>query len=163
MTWRTTLRQADAAAVHALVRDTGFFSEEEQQVAVELVEERLAKGAASGYEFVFADAADNPGELLAYACYGPVPATASSYDLYWIAVAPSQQGKGLGGSLLREVERCALESGASQMFLDTSGRAQYAPTRAFYLRMGYRVAGTLEDFFAAGDAKVIFAKRLASH
>ena len=163
MTWRKTVRQSDAAAVHALVMDTGFFSQEEQLVAVELVDERLAKGAASGYEFVFADGADKPGELLAYACYGPVPATESSYDLYWIAVAPSQQGKGLGGSLLREVERCAMQSGASQMFLDTSGRAQYAPTRAFYLRMGYRVAGTLEDFFAAGDDKVIFAKRLGQH
>jgi len=163
MNWRKTPRKGDMAAVHALVRDTGFFSEEEQQVAVELVEERLAKGAASGYEFVFADATDKPGELLAYACYGPVPATVSSYDLYWIAVAPSQQGKGLGGSLLRETERCAREAGASQMFLDTSGRAQYAPTRAFYLRMGYRVVATLEDFFAPGDDKVMFAKRLAKH
>ena len=150
-------------AVRALVSDTGFFSEEEQLVAIELVEERLAKGAASGYEFVFADATGKPGELLAYACYGPVPATESSYDLYWIAVAPSRQGKGLGGRLLREVERCALKSGASQMFLDTSGRAQYMPTRAFYLRMGYRVVATLEDFFAPGDDKVMFAKRLGQH
>ena len=78
-------------------------------------------------------------------------------------MAPSQQGKGLGGRLLLEVERRALACGASQMFLDTSGRAQYEPTRAFYLRMGYRVAGTLEDFFAAGDDKVIFAKRLGRH
>ena len=78
MTWRTKLRPGDVAAVHALVRDTGFFSEEEQLVAVELVEERLAKGAASGYEFVFADAADRPGELRASACDGPVPATESS-------------------------------------------------------------------------------------
>ena len=161
MTWRRELQAGDAAAVHALVRDTGFFSEEEQQVAVELVEETLAKGAASGYEFVFADAADQPGVLLGYTCYGPVPATESSYDLYWIAVAPSQQGKGLGGRLLRETERYAQEAGATQMFLDTAGRDQYAPTRAFYLRMGYRVAATLEDFFAAGDDKVIFAKRLA--
>ncbi len=162
MSWRNAPQQSDTAAVHALVRDTGFFSEEEQLVAVELVEETLAKGAASGYEFAFSDATESPGTLLAYACFGPIPATESSYDLYWIAVTPSQQGKGLGGRLLREVERSALESGASQMFLDTSGRDQYAPTRAFYQRMGYRVAATLQDFFAPGDDKVIFVKQLDS-
>jgi GNAT superfamily N-acetyltransferase len=160
MSWRKTLQQSDASAVGTLVQETGFFSEEETQVAIELVEETLTRGSASGYEFVFADAPGNTGKLLAYACFGPVPATRSSYDLYWIAVTPVQQGKGLGGQLLQEVERCALESGATQMYLDTSGRPQYAPTRAFYLSQGYQVAATLKDFFAPGDDKVMFVKYL---
>jgi len=160
MSWRKTLQPGDASAVHALVGETGFFSEEEQLVALELVEETLARGAASGYQFVFADEPGDSGKLLAYACYGPVPATRSAYDLYWIAVTPSQQGHGLGGRLLKEVERCALEAGATQMHLDTSGRPQYAPTRAFYLRQGYQVAATLRDFFAPGDDKVMFVKYL---
>ena len=46
------------------------------------------------------------------------------------------------------------------MYLDTSGRAQYAPTRAFYERKGYRVAARLEDFFAPGDDKVIYVRTL---
>lgn len=160
MTWRTTLQKSDASAVHVLVGETGFFSEEEQQVAVELVEETLLKGRASGYDFVFADMPGDPAKLLAYACFGPIPATLSSYDLYWIAVSPSQQGKGLGGRLLREVEHRAHESGATKMFLDTSGRPQYTPTRVFYERMGYQVEATLKDFFAPGDDKVIYARRL---
>ncbi len=163
MLWRKVLQASDAPAVGTLVRETGFFSEEEAHVAVELVDETLARGSASGYAFVFADAPDEPGKLLGYACYGPIPATASSFDLYWIAVTPAQQGHGLGGRLLQEVERCAAESGASQMYLDTSGRDQYAPTRAFYLRMGYQVAATLKDFFAPGDDKFIFVKHLLEH
>ncbi len=55
MRWRLTLQESDAAAVHALVAETGFFSESEQQVAVELVEETLSRSAASGYQFVLAD------------------------------------------------------------------------------------------------------------
>ncbi len=160
MLWRKALQQSDAAAVGALVRETGFFSEEEQQVAIELVEETLLRGAASGYEFVFTDDSDHPGKLLGYACFGPIPATRSSYDLYWIAVAPSQQGKGLGRKLLHEAERCAVESGATQMYLDTSGRPQYVPTRSFYEHTGYQVAATLKDFYAPGDDKVIYSKRL---
>lgn len=160
MPWRRVLQESDASAVGALVRETGFFSEEERLVAIELVEETLLHGTDSGYEFVFRDDPDNPGKLSGYACFGPIPATCSSYDLYWIAVAPSQQGQGLGRQLLREAEHCALESGATQMFLDTSGRQQYKPTRAFYEHSGYRVAATLKDFYAPGDDKIIYSKYL---
>jgi len=160
MLWRETVLQSDAPAVLALVRATDFFSEEEQQIALELVEETLLHGRASGYDFIFVDAPASPGKLLAYACFGPIPATLSSFDLYWIAVAPSEQGKGLGGKLLLESERRARESGATRMFLDTSGREQYTPTRAFYERMGYQVADTVKDFYAPGDDKVIYAKHL---
>ena len=160
MRWRVSLQKSDAVAVHALVAETGFFSEPEQLVAVELVEEALAHGKGSGYEFVLADMPGRPGMLLGYTCFGPIPATKSSYDLYWIAVAPGHQGKGLGGKLMRKTERLAREHKATHMFIDTSGRAQYAPTRAFYRRMGYHKEATIRDFYAPGDDKVIYAKRL---
>jgi YVTN family beta-propeller protein len=31
------------------------------------------------------------GQTLGYACFGPVPMTASSYDLYWIVVTPDDR------------------------------------------------------------------------
>lgn len=157
--FRTGLRAGDSDAVRALVQATGFFSAEEVDVAVELVDEAGTKGSAAGYEFVFADAPGD-GALLGYACFGPIPATASSYDLYWIVVAPNQQGRGLGRKLIREAERAAAGMGATRMYVDTSGRGQYAPTRAFYEAAGYHRAAVLEDFYAPGDAKVIYAKDL---
>ena len=42
---------------------------------------------------------------MGYACYGPIAVTIGSYDLYWIAVDQSCQGKGLGKVLLAEAER----------------------------------------------------------
>lgn len=162
MHWRVTLQESDAAAVYALVTETGFFSESEQRIAIELVEETLSMGKESGYEFVFADMPDEPGDLLGYTCYGPIPDTASSFDLYWIAVSPAQQRTGLGSALLRETERLALQQDATRMFVDTSGREQYAPTRNFYERMGYREEARLIDFYAPGDDKVIYAKTLLS-
>jgi ribosomal protein S18 acetylase RimI-like enzyme len=160
MNWRTDVQASDAVAVRSLVADTGFFSAEEIAVAVELVDETLIRGKASGYEFVFAEAAGSRGKLLGYSCFGAIPATASSFDLYWIAVAAGKQRGGLGGELIRESERQAKAMGATQMFVDTAGREQYAPTRAFYERMGYRKAAVLDDFYAPGDAKVIYAKML---
>ena len=139
---------------------TGFFSPEELDVAVELVDEAQRRGKSSGYEFVFADQPGRPDRIIGYACFGPIPATESSYDLYWIAVAPESQRDGLGARLIQESERAARSQGATQMFVDTAGREQYAPTRAFYERMGYRKVAILDDFFAPGDAKVIYARTL---
>jgi GNAT superfamily N-acetyltransferase len=160
MQWRSTLQASDAVAVGTLVAATGFFSADERLIAIELVEETLARGKDSGYEFLFADDPERRGQLLAYTCYGPIPATQSSFDLYWIAVAPGQQRQGIGQQLMRETERLARKQGAARMFVDTAGRAGYAPTRAFYERMGYHVEASITDFYAAGDAKLIYAKNL---
>jgi hypothetical protein len=42
--------------------------------------------------------------------------------------------------------------------VDTSQRVQYASTRAFYERCGYRLETVLKDFYAAGDGKAIYCK-----
>ena len=160
MQWRTDVKASDVEAVRALVAETGFFNDDEVLIAVELVEESLAKGKASGYEFVFADHPDIENALLGYTCYGHTAGTQSSYDLYWIAVSPSHQGHGTGSRLMRESERLAFAAGATQMYLDTSGREQYQSTRAFYERLGYEKAAVLKDFFAHGDDKVIYVRKL---
>jgi GNAT superfamily N-acetyltransferase len=158
--WRLSPRRSDITAVPDLLGETGFFSQEEQRVASELVQDALSLGSASDYQFVLIDAPGDPGKLLAYACFGHIPMTLASHDLYWIAVAPSQQGKGLGGKALHEAERRAALAGAKRMYADTSGREQYAPTRAFYERMGYEKAAVLNDFFAPGDDKIIYVRTL---
>ncbi|MCU0590017.1 MAG: GNAT family N-acetyltransferase [Desulfobacterales bacterium] len=147
----------DPAAVRRLVEATGYFTRVEADVAEELVNERLSRGPASGYHFVFAELDE---KLAGYACYGPVPMTVSSYDLYWIVVSPEFQGKGVGRILLEETERLARQSGGTRLYADTSGRAQYGSTRAFYDRVGFRREALLEDFYALGDAKVIYSKPL---
>jgi ribosomal protein S18 acetylase RimI-like enzyme len=157
--YREEVRPEDREAVGRLVRATGFFSEEESGIAVELVDERLAKGEASGYLFLFAE---EEARLSGYACFGPIPGSLHSCDLYWIAVDPNGQGRGIGKKLLAESERLMAERGARRVYADTSSRPQYEPTRAFYLACGYRQEAFLPDFYAPGDGKVIFVKLLVS-
>lgn len=154
---RSTPRPDDPARVRALVAATGFFSAEEERIAEELVEERLAQGEASGYFFVFAD---RGASIAGYTCYGPIPQTRTSYDLYWIAVHPDAQAGGLGRRLLRETEQRIRAAGGERVYAETSSRPQYLPTRAFYERCGYRTAALLADFYAPGDGKVIYEKVL---
>ncbi|MEW6334180.1 MAG: GNAT family N-acetyltransferase [Thermodesulfobacteriota bacterium] len=155
--FRREVRPEDREAVERLVRTTGYFSREECAIAVELVDERLTKGNTSGYSFLFTEAGN---ELIGYSCFGPVPGTAHSYDLYWIAVAPHAQGRGLGRKLLDESERLMAGQGARRVYAETSSRSQYKPTHAFYLACGYVQEAFLSDFYAPDDGKIIFVKIL---
>ena len=155
--YREELIPGDREMVGRLVRATGFFSEDEASIAEELVDERMMKNEASGYFFLFAE---EGGRLLGYTCFGPIPGSVHSFDLYWIAVAPEAQGRGLGKKLMAESERIMAARGARRVYADTSSRPQYEPTRAFYRSCGYTQEALLADFYARGDGKAIFVKIL---
>jgi ribosomal protein S18 acetylase RimI-like enzyme len=155
--FRDELRPSDPAAIRALAEATGFFSAEEVAIAGELAEARFGQGLASGYHFLLAEP---EGRLDGYVCFGPIPLTRASFDLYWIVVHPSAQRRGLGRRLMAEAEAAIAGLGGSAVYVDTSTRPQYAPTRAFYRRLGYREAATFPDFYAPGDGKLVLVKRL---
>lgn len=157
LSYRAEVRGEDADSVSQLVEATGFFSVEEIGIARELVEERLLRGEESGYFFLFAEVGH---DLAGYACFGPIPGTMRRFDLYWIAVQPYLQGKGIGRALLQAAERAMKETGAGRIYVDTSSRPQYESTRRFYESCGYREEAVLEDFYAPGDGKIIFKKDL---
>jgi len=157
MSYRTEARSEDRQAVRAILESTGFFYPEEIGVAVELVEERLQRGEASGYHFEFAEVG---GLVAGYTCYGPIACTQASFDLYWIGVHQEHRRSGLGRALLARAEGQIRRLGGQRVYVETSSRAQYDPTRRFYLACGYRLEAQLEDFYAPGDGKTIFLKVL---
>lgn len=155
LSWRLNPVPEDVERIRRLVHLTGFFNDEEVAVAAELVEESLTKGDAGGYYFVLAE---QYGRLAGYTCYGPIPGTRNSYDLYWIAVHPDFQRKGLGRRLLEKTEKRCRKAGANRIYVDTSQRDQYIGSRAFYENNGYRLESILKDFYAPDDGKVIYCK-----
>jgi D-alanine-D-alanine ligase-like ATP-grasp enzyme/ribosomal protein S18 acetylase RimI-like enzyme len=154
---RSTPRPSDAADIRRIVAATGLFRPPELDVAVDLVETRLAKGPASGYEFVFAEQA---GQVVGYACFGKNTLTISSFDLYWIAVEPQLHGQGVGRLLLAEAERQIAAAGGTRIYIETSHRPDYVATRGFYERCGYTLATVLDDYYAPGDSKAVYVKAL---
>lgn len=155
---RYEVRHSDRGAVRVIVERTEFFRADEVDVAVELVDEHLVRGLATGYHFVFAEM---EGAVIGYVCYGPIACTVASYDLYWIAVDPAQQGKGIGRELIQATEARIAAAGGRRIYIDTSGQPKYAPTRAFYERSGFRCAARLVDFYALGDDRLIYEKIVA--
>jgi ribosomal protein S18 acetylase RimI-like enzyme len=154
--YRTTTCKEDEKNIREIVTSTGFFNKEEIDIAVELVTENLQRGdEASGYYFIFAEI---DGKTVGYSCFGPIPATKFSYDLYWIAVHEKNRGIGIGKKLMAESEKTIKDMGGQRIYIETSSREQYDPTRAFYLSCNYQTAAILEDFYAPGDSKYIFLK-----
>ncbi len=157
ITWREDPRPTDMETVGSIVVSSGFFSEAEIEVAKELVQERLNKGISSGYHFLFAE---RRGGVIGYACFGPIPCTVESYDIYWIALRNELRGAGIGQEILRRTEDKIREMGGKRIYVETSSRPQYEPTRSFYRRCAYRVEAVLKGFYSPEDDKVIFIKML---
>jgi len=89
-----------------------------------------------------------------------IPATAGSYDLYWIAVTQSLRGQETGKRLLQKTEEMIRDLGGRNIYAETSSRPQYAPTRHFYEKCGYLPEAFLKDFYSPGDSKIIYSKPL---
>ena len=135
----------------------GVFRDDEIAVALEVFDASRKPGQTD-YQTL---GADLDGRLVAWVCWGHTPCTEGTWDLYWIAVDPAAQGAGFGSALMEEVES-RLAGVARLIVVETSGRAAYAPTRAFYQARGYRMAAVVPEFYAAGDAQVIFTKAPAA-
>lgn len=155
LTFRTEVRPSDRDAVRRIVESSGYFNPDEVDVAVDLVDENLAKGEPSGYHFVFAELDD---EVAGYGCVGPIACTQSSFDFFWIAVQEGVRGKGVGRQLVEACEARMRQLGATRIYVETSGREQYASTRHFYLACAYQEVAVFPDFYAPGDAKVVYLK-----
>mgnify|MGYP006209267511 CR=1 FL=1 len=115
-------------------------------------------GPGQDYHAVGAFTRDD--RLLGYACWGASPCTRGTWDLYWIAVSPDAQGRGIGTLIMQEVERRLTRADARLVLIETSSTEPYAPTRAFYEARGYTEVARVPDFYLDGDDRVILARRL---
>jgi len=148
----------DTPTLVPLAEQTGVFKPLEIQALREVLDDYHAFNRAHGHRCV---TLEREGKVLGFAYYTPEAMTDRSWSLWWIAVLPGQQGRGLGGELLHFVEGDIRAAGGRMLFIDTASLAHYEPTRKFYLKHGYEVTGVLGDFYADGDDKVVFRKRLA--
>jgi len=141
-----------------LLRGTGFFREEEILVALEVFDDALHPHGTSAYQsFVLAEG----DAVLGWICWGATPGTRGTYDIYWLAVENHHHKMGYGSLLLHFAEENIREAGGHLICIETSGSNQYRPTCQFYLRRGYRKTARINNFYAPGDAKVIYTKEIA--
>jgi ribosomal protein S18 acetylase RimI-like enzyme len=157
LNYRSHLLKTDNEAFFEILKSTGVFYDFEIDVALEIVNTFLSDGENSGYYFYVAE---QDGKVMGYVNFGSTPCTKASWDIYWIAVNKEFQNHGLGSILLKMAENKIAELGGENIWIETSSRPDYKPTRKFYIKMGYERTCELQNFYAKGDNKIIFVKHL---
>jgi GNAT superfamily N-acetyltransferase len=151
------LRPEDRQSIERILRAVGVFREPEVQIGLELVDETFQPGPSTDYRWFVADRA---GAVVGFACFGPVPLTEGTFDLYWIAVEPGSQGSTVAEMLDEAVTTAVRSLGARWLLAETSSLPEYGRAHRFYARRGYRLVGKIEDFYRPGDDRLTFGKRL---
>ena len=114
---------------------------------------------AGGYVFlVYRDG----GRMLGYACFGRHSLTDGAFDLYWIAVDPAAQGRGIGRALLARIEAEVRNRNGYLLVVETSSAKPYAAARHLYESNGYHCEAVIHDFYGRGDHLQVFVKDLGS-
>lgn len=154
---RDHLIATDRSAILRIVTAVGNFRPEEVAVAMELVDFGLSVDDR-GYHF--AVALGEADEVWGYASFGHASMTDAVYDLYWIAVDPARQGRGVGGALLRAVERSVAARGGRMLLIETESGDGYAAARRLYSAAGFTEQARIRDYYYPGADKVIFGRSI---
>ena len=146
----------DKSAVMRILKNTPEFTPPEVILADEVIDSYLFNPTQSGY---FILVAELESSIVGYICYGPTPVTEGTWDFYWLAVAHDIQGQGIGRKLMEAAEEKVKQAKGRLIVLETSSKPGYEKTNRFYLRLGYKEAARIKDFYMVGDDQIIYEKR----
>jgi ribosomal protein S18 acetylase RimI-like enzyme len=150
---------ADTPAIIALAIATGMFLVDEVEPLREVLDGFHASRLGADHRLdVWADVVG--GKPIGVVYFGPNTMCDRTWDLWMIAVAPERQGQGIGSELIRFVEAHVRAGDGRLLFIETSSLPKYDATRMFYTKHGYAEVAHIPDFYADGDSKVIFSKRV---
>ena len=154
------LIENDREKIKDILIDTDNFNEEEIKIALELIDVYINDKDQKDYE-IFTDVSEEEeSNIKGYICIGPRPLTEGTYDLYWIAVNPKVQSKGVGSGLIKFIEDHIKEKNGRLILIETSGKESYEKERKFYEKNLYEELVNIRDFYRQGDGLVIYGKYL---
>ncbi len=149
---------SDREIFREILSSSGYFYDFEIETALSLLDETLENGEKeSGYYWI---KVIDDGHVLGFANYGPNPCSVHSWDLYWIAVHENYRNRHAGSLLLKCVEEQVAKLGGRILWIETSGRPLYEPTRHFYARNNYELEGSLRDYYGPDDPKLVYRRIL---
>jgi ribosomal protein S18 acetylase RimI-like enzyme len=148
---------ADTPALVALSTSSGLFQAADAAAIREMLDEYHAANSAQGHHIL---AYDDGGSLVGIAYFAPKAFTDRVWELLMIAVDESRHRQGIGSQLLRAVEEAVWERNGRLLLIETSDKASFERTRLFYRQHGYSEVARIPDYFADGDGKASFLKRV---
>ncbi len=151
------MTRSDKPAVMRFLQVIPEFKPGEVVVAEEVIDSYLGNPSESGFH---AFVAEVDSSVMGYICYGPTPLTEGTWDIYWMAVTPEEQGHGLGKALLAFAEAKIEDAQGRLILIETASKPEYEKTQRFYHSQGYELISRIPDFYAPEDDKLTLQKRL---
>lgn len=137
------------------VQAAGMFRFKDTSIALSVMREKLAN--LWDYDI---KVAGFKGLILGFIAYGKADLSDNFYDLYWMAVRPSYQGKGVGKALLNNMENHIKSCDGKAVLLETSSKECYNSAKRLYEKSGYKNIAQIDDFYSKGEHKLIYRKDL---
>lgn len=149
------LQAEDKDQLVLIIDRTMNFTNEEKNVAVELIDEAIKSKTQEYYNFYVCET-DN--KIVGYYCIGKRALTDGVFDIYWIVVDSTLQNKGIGKQLLEHAENFAKDNNGRWVLAETSSKDNYNATRNFYFRNDYSIVSQIKDFYTLNDNLIVFGK-----
>lgn len=150
------MKPDDMSLLMHIVHQVDVFNQEDCKIAKEVLNTYLKYGSLSEYYVLVALRNDL---LMGFICYGPVPLTTGTWDIYWLAVAPEARHQGAGKQLMAAAEKEMENASGRICLIETSSRPGYESARSLYTACGYQITAQIADFYFPGDDKLIYIKR----
>lgn len=100
------------------------------------------------------------GEVLGLAYCVPEPMTDGAWNLKAIGTRPDRHRQGVGRRLMASTEERLRHAGQRLLVVDTSSSPEQEVACRFYRGLGYEEEARIRDFWAPGEDKITFTKRL---
>jgi N-acetylglutamate synthase-like GNAT family acetyltransferase len=143
----------DIPSLQSVIDETGLFPSE---MLPDMIE-----GFFSGDEHQSLWLTCEKDEEIIGFCYAiPEQLTNGTWNMLAIAVHPLKQGGGVGSTIVKHLESALHQRGHRVLIAETSGTDVFSTTRAFYRKNHYTEEARIRDFWAEGDDKIVFWKRL---
>jgi len=152
------LISGDREKLRQMIIGTSVFTDEEVDVALELIDIVLGDKKQKDYKIVCA--VNEQDEPIGYICYGPIPMTEGAFDLYWIVTDPIVQGQKIGTNLLDYLVEEVRQLKGRLILADTSSIPPYEKANRFYLKKGFQEVARITDYYWEGNDRITYCKRI---
>lgn len=152
-----SISPADTESLVALSGRSGVFKTEELGAIQEMLDVYHATKVGSGHQIL---TYDEGGTLLGIAYFCPKEFTERVWELLMIAVDTARHRHGIGSRMLLAVENAVRIANGRLLLIETSDKSSFEQARQFYRKHGYSEVARIPDYFADGDGKASFIKRM---
>ncbi|MBL8809035.1 MAG: GNAT family N-acetyltransferase [Planctomycetaceae bacterium] len=103
---------------------------------------------------------EKDGQPVGVAYFAPEKMTRGTWNLYFIAVLPGSQKKGVGATMVEHIAGMLSERGERLLLVETAGLDDFDYVRRFYQSHEFVPTAMIPNFYDDGVDKVIFTRSL---